>query len=330
MRTEVAKLRSGQFGTWFAVFAVLLTVLSWHSATALTNTPTHGQSVATGITISPSQKNLTLNSGLILANTSVTVTNNSGTRLIGTVRLLDVDVQNASIGLFIAPSASNDQYALANWMTLPNGNTVNIADKQTITIPVQVDNRADLAPGGHYGAVVVAFGDPATIISSETKASFKEQLVSLLFVSKKGGERLGLDLLSLSTLHTHSLPDAVILNFKNTGNVHVVPYGYVTLATPSGKIVAKGTINTESTSILPGNSKLLETKLQSVATVSDSSSYKLTAHYRYDDQTTFNTKSIYIDYHRGINKLLITAIPLGLIIFVFIMLIVKQRHRKLR
>ena len=309
---------------WLAVAATLLVVAGRTAAAASIVAP----QAPAGITISPSQKDITINPGLITANTAITITNNSGARLIGQLRLLDIDVSQGTGYSFLNPSTGHGaDYGLANWMTLPNGDTINIANGQALTIPIRIDNRADLAPGGHYGALVVAFGSPSAAAGAG-KADFKQQLASLLFIKKRGGERNGLTLTDIKAVPANSLPTTVVLNFKNTGNVHVAPIGYVTVANPSGKVVAKGIINTDATLLLPGASKLLESRLQLLGTQLDSGRYTVTAYYRYDEQASFATKSIQFSYQRNSNVLIIGTIIAASLALLLVIVYLKQPPKR--
>ena len=305
MRIGVTKNTAARHLGWaWALSLAIISLWGGQVAAATSAAP----SAPVGITISPSLKDITINPGLIQAKSSVTITNNSGARLIGTLRLLDIDTSQSSGVAFLDTAAGkSSQYSLANWMTLPNGETVNIADGQTLTVPVVIDNRADLSPGGHYGAVVVAFGTPSPT-SEAVKANFKQQLASLLFVKKRGGERYGLELTELKAIPANKIPTTVVFKFQNTGNVHVAPLGYVTVASPAGKIVAKGIINTDATLILPGKEKLLESTLQVVDKHLVSGHYTVTAHYRYDEAGTFSTKSVQFDYSAGPNLLIVSVV----------------------
>ena len=263
-----------------------------------------------GITISPVQKEIIISSGLVEATTNVELTNHTGKNLVGTIRLVDFKTLDETSGLlFSQAGVPSDKYGLANWMTLPNGEVVNVLNGQTTTIPVAISNRADLAPGGHYGAVIVTLGTAQQPGSAQ--ASFKQELVSLLLVKKRGGEDYGLLLQSFSANTKNNIPSTVNLGFRAGGNVHVVPRGYVTVTDPKGKMVAKGIINTQSTVLLPGTSRQLVTILDPVANSGVSGKYKVTAYYRYDDQDQFSSKSIYIYAWRWPLTLLVLVVITG-------------------
>ncbi len=248
-----------------------------------------------GITISPPLKEVVISSGLITANTDVGISNNTDQTLNATIKVVDFkaldEFGGVSLGQVGAPVS---KYGLANWMTLPRGNSLILTKGQSTDIKIDIDNRADLTPGGHYGAVVVTASSPNS--PTGNKINFKQELVSLLFLKKLGGEHYGLELKSIINSAGSSIPTSVATRFRSTGNVHVVPRGYVNVTDPAGKLVAKGIINTESTIILPGSERQLTTLLQPVADSSRAGKYKLTAYYRYDGRAQFSSKSIYFNH----------------------------------
>jgi hypothetical protein len=249
-----------------------------------------------GITISPVQKEIVVSSGLVEATTNVVLTNHTGKNLVGTIRLVDFKTLNETSGLIFSQAGiSTDKYGLANWMTLPNGEVINVLNGQATTIPVHITNRADLAPGGHYGAVVVTLGTSGQANASQASSSFKQELVSLILVRKVGGEDYGLLLDSMKVDRGGEVPDVVTLKFRAGGNTHVTPRGYVAVSDSRGTVIAKGTINTDSIAILPGTSRQMITLLQPITKNHASGRLKVTAYYRNDEQTNYTQKTVYIN-----------------------------------
>jgi hypothetical protein len=222
-----------------------------------------------------------------------------------------------------------DEYNLANWMTLPSGSEVTIPANQTVVAKVTITNRSDLTPGGHYGAVIVTTGSGT---ATKSNVSISQQLVSLIFVKKLGGEQYGLDLKKmLVDQDKGDLPRSVSLNFASTGNVHVIPRGYIEVTDPKGKLVAKGIINPDSLLVLPGATRQLMTSLQPVANSNVPGQYKITAHYRYDGTDEFQTQSLYFS-RSGIPRTLILSI-LGVTLAIFVAAatyILKKKIHKLK
>lgn len=256
-----------------------------------------------GITMSPTYKNVTISSGLLEAHNTITLTNHSGLDLAATLRAADLSELNAEGNISFGQAGKPlSKYGLAKWMVLPDGDNVALPKGQTVNVPVNIENRADLAPGGHYGAVVVAV-TPAGAAAASNKVQFKQQLASFFIVTKEGGLNFGLKLISFTADEQKSIPGSVSLKFESTGNVHVVPRGYVTVQDPAGKVVAKGFINQESTLVLPGASRVYQTTLTQVAKSKLPGRYKVTAYYRHDGQKGYSTAVLYMGNGTSIIRL---------------------------
>ncbi len=245
------------------ILAGLVLMVLWSgsvSAAAPVSTP---PTSANAITISPPFKELVLGTGLINATSDITITNHTDKEVDATIRLVDFKALDEFGGITLGQAGKQiSKYGLANWMSIPTGSSLSLPSRQAATMTVSVDNRGDLAPGGHYGAVVVTTGSPTSV--GNKRVNFKQELVSLLFVKKLGGERYGLELQSLKADKGTSLSD-VSLRFRSTGNVQVIPRGYVTVADPAGKIIAKGVINPDSTMVLSDTSRQFVTLMQSIS-----------------------------------------------------------------
>lgn len=276
------RLRRGLAGAFLAV-TVIMTAAGAGAATQAT------QASSDGITISPPLREVVIGPGLLQTSPVITVKNQSGRDFKATIRTVDFEAVGESGGITLQDTG-NSKYGLARWMTLPKGKTLSLKHGESTDIPVQIDNRGNLSPGGHYGAVVIA-ADNATGGDGNV-VSLKQELVSLLFVKKLGGEKYGLRLESLKA-DKGRVPQSATLRFASTGNVHVVPRGYVEVTDPKGVVVAKGIINPESTLVLPDKSRQFITLLQPV-NPGGGGRYKLTAYYRYDGENQFASQSVYL------------------------------------
>ena len=244
-----------------------------------------------GITLSPPLKDITLGPGLLEAVTDVSLTNNTSQQVRAQLKLVDLKALGEFGGTSLGQAGLPDTYDLANWMSLPGGDTVVLPANQTVKLSVRISNRADLTPGGHYGAVIVTTDSGGTVSSN---VNINQQLVSLVFVKKLGGEKYGLELKTiLSDQSKNRLPQVVKLDFGSTGNVHVIPRGYIEVTDPKNKLVAKGIINQDSSLILPGKTRQFATNLQPISDSNAPGQYKITVHYRYDEQQDFQTQSVY-------------------------------------
>lgn len=242
---------------------------------------------ASGLTISPPLREVVIGPGLIDTTADITLQNNTSEQVSAHLQLVDLKTLGQFGGTSLDKATLPDTYDLANWMSLPGGDTVLIAKGETVKVKVKITNRDDLTPGGHYGAVVITSSAPNSVSSN---VNISQQIVSLLFVKKLGGEVFGLDIEPFS-VKGPTIPDQVTTHFKSTGNVHVVPRGYIEVTDPSGKVVAKGILNQDSSMILPGTTRQFVTLLQPVASATKPGRYKVTIHYRYDGQNEFKTLS---------------------------------------
>ena len=280
------------------------------------------------ITVSPAIKELTFGPGILNSTVDVVVTNSTSHPFSGTLRLVDFKALDQYGGITLGQAGVPlDQYGLANWMTVPGGPNVNLAAGQSIHLPVLVQNRDDLTPGGHYGAVVLSAGSGTT----NNNISFNQQLTALIFLKKLGGDRSGLELESITPKES-DVPSSVALRFKSTGNVFVLPRGYVTVTDPAGKLVAKGIINPDSAFVLQGTSRVLITIMQPVADAKLVGTYKITAYYRYVGQNNFSQKSIYFQ-HGALPKFVIYIVVLTVVILLISLYLIHQKairnHRRM-
>ena len=130
------------------------------------------------ISISPPVQQLSLNSGLITATTTVEVTNKTNHSFDAKIKLVDFKSLGQAGGLTLGQvGVPLWKYGLANWMTTTNGDTISLASGASTKLAINIDNRADLTPGGHYGAVVISAESPnkaglAPIKSTSARTSF--------------------------------------------------------------------------------------------------------------------------------------------------------------
>ena len=283
------------------------------------------------ISISPPVQQLSLNSGLITATTTVEVTNKTNHSFDAKIKLVDFKSLGQAGGLTLGQvGVPLWKYGLANWMTTTNGDTISLASGASTKLAINIDNRADLTPGGHYGAVVISAESPNKAGLGADKVDFSQNLVSLLFVKKLGGEKYGLQLKAITSEGGFSLPQTITTTFSSTGNVYVIPRGYIEVTDPIGKLVERGTINDQSTIIMQGSSSKLVTFMRPVLSSDTPGRYKITVHYRYDGQAGFQSKSMYFT-KRAESPIIITVIGVITGITIAYMLYrVRRTHKKYR
>ncbi len=181
-----------------------------------------------------------------------------------------------------ADTLSDGRYGLAKWMLLAQ-TQVEVPARQSAQVQVTVANEASLAPGGHYGAVLATALDNNGKPLNSGKVGVKQVLSSLILLTKAGGAAPSLKLISqISNGRVWSLPSQINYRFQNSGNVHVVPRGIVTITDPAGRVVERGSLNAESGIILPESFRQYSMPLTSLATAWLPGQYAITTAYRYD------------------------------------------------
>jgi hypothetical protein len=279
---------------------------------------------ANGLTVSPPLKEITIGPGLLETTSDVTLQNNTDETINAHLQLVDLRALGQFGGASLDKAGLSDKYDLATWMTLPGGDTVIIAKGETVKVKVKITNREDLAPGGHYGAIVITTSGGKSVSSN---VNISQQLVSLLFIKKLGGEVFGLDLDPLSYSGS-AIPQQLITRFKSTGNVHVIPRGYIEVTDPSGKVVAKGILNQDSNIILPGSTRQFVTLMQPVTATSRPGRYKITAYYRYDGQKDFTSESTYFTHGNTIVPIVISIVLFAGVAMITMLLVLKNKRKR--
>jgi hypothetical protein len=292
------------------------------------NSATNNQSTGSGVVLSPISQQVDLSPGLLNANLHFTIKNNTSYNLHATMKVVDfksIDENGGiTLGLVGIPLW---KYGLAKWMSLPAGNELSLAAGQSTVIQLNIVNSPAVSPGGHYGALVVT-NNVQGKVSGNTNVNLSQNLVSLIYAKKVGGDRFGIQLNSLMSDAGLELPKSATLNFKSTGNVYIVPRGYIIVSDSKGHEVEKGIINTDSDLIMQGSSQNIISLLQPLSGPAVPGRYKLTAYYRYEGQSNYSEKTIYFSVGR-VRPLYILATGLVIILGVISFIYRKRRKRLL-
>lgn len=181
------------------------------------------------------------------------------------------------------------EYGLASWMSLEK-DAVFVPAGGTAQILATVENRASLAPGGHYAAVLATAIDEAGQPVKD-QVGVKQVLSSLVLVIKEGGGVEDLRLLSQTgDGNGLRLPTVLEQRFQNSGNVHLVPRGVSEVRDPIGRVVVRGALNEASAAILPETFRRYKTPLQVITAAWMPGWYEVKTTYRYDG--TEQTKTL--------------------------------------
>lgn len=274
-----------------AVFFIILAaaLIGAAKAGAAAN-PAQGKLPA-GVTISPAFQQASVAAGEQQHPVVFKITNNESSAKTFDLSVQDFNTLGETGGLFFAganPTELQKKYGLAKWLSLPQ-TSITIQPKQTATVQAMILNLPDLAPGGHYGALMLR-QQSAGQSAGANKVAVHPIASSLLFVTKIGGDTHKLSLASVSFSRTlFSLPGSVQLRFHNDGNTHLVPRGTVYIKTAGGKLVSKGIINEDSAIILPETYRQYVVNLQNAGGLSVSGKYQLHADFRFDGIDIYRT-----------------------------------------
>jgi hypothetical protein len=282
-----------------------------------------------GITLSPAVVQTQIKEDESEHQLTFRVTNNQSTAQTINISTADFNTLDESGGLVFVgtnPTKLQKKYGLATWITLPQ-TSVTLQPNQTSTINASILNQATLAPGGHYGALMLSLqeGDQ-TNQPGKNKVSVHPIATSLLFINKVGGDIHRLQLADASTSHSiFHLPSSAVLRFHNSGNTHLIPRGVVNVTDPHGKLVSKGVINENSDIILPETYRRFTVPLKSIVTATVPGKYKISVDFRFDGYDQFRTYQTNQFLLPPILLLAIIAVIFATIVVVFML-----KNRKIR
>jgi hypothetical protein len=281
----------------------------------------------TGITISPAYQQINILSSETTQPVIFKVTNNEYYPQTLQLKTSDFSAFNNTGGLFFVgtnPTELQKSYGLAKWLNLPE-ETVTIAPRQTSNVTVVVQNRDDLAPGGHYGALLFYVAGVNSSLKTN-RVGVYPVATALMFVTKINGAtyRLSLNQVNYSS-DFFKLPTTVSLRFYDAGNTQLTPRGYITITDSKGNLISKGIINEGSLLLLPQNYRYYSVPLQPIAITKRVGVYKLTVYYTFDGYTS-HYRVFQASLFLGTPELLLEAI--GLLIIVLAVVFYSVRYYK--
>ncbi len=225
-------------------------------------------------------------------------------------------------------SESSKKYSLKDFITFDK-NEVTLSPKSKAVVGISVENNDKLSPGGHYGAVVAFIKSQEIGNGLENGNVLVDQyLSSLIFLKKLGGEvyDVRLDKTNFTT-SLFKLPGSIVSSFSNKGNVHVVPRGLVQIYDPRGKVVYKGSLNLESSTILPELSRDFIVTLGRISTPFLPGKYMLVTKYRYDGKESFSSLTEYFWYIGDFIKIAFPILAFGVLICAIVLIIRGKRQQ---
>jgi hypothetical protein len=256
-----------------------------------TSAVTLAQKTPSGIILSPAVVQASIGSTESEHQLNFQITNNKPKTQTINISSADFNTLDESGGLLFVgtnPTQLQKKYGLATWITLPQ-TSLTLEPKQTATITAVISNQASLAPGGHYGALMLALDDNSQP-STTNNVAVHPIASSLLFVNKVGGDTHKLRLTNVYASHNiFKLPSQITLRFYNDGNTHLIPRGTIEVTDPQGKLVAKGIINENSNLILPETYRRISVGLNKVGNSLIPGKYKITTNFRFEGYDQFRS-----------------------------------------
>lgn len=281
-----------------------------------------------GVSISPSINEITLGSGLLTSDTKITVTNTTDKAMTVTFSVADVTA-NAKGEVTLQDPQPDQKTSLAKWMSISPSEPQLLPANGSVTVTVSIANSADMAPGGHYGAVIATVSGSA---SSGGKVGLKQQLAANFLATKAGNETYQLTLRDISAVAFRDVPARIELPFESTGNTHVVPRGTVSIYDSNKRLIAKGVINDGSQVVFPGTDRKISVDLQRLAPLSEHGKFQAVISYRHDKTDQFQTQAV--DFTRGLpwlgRAVTVVATILGVMIIIAVMTYIRHIRRTSR
>ena len=155
-------------------------------------------------------------------------------------------------------------YSLKDFI-VPEINEFSLELGEKIIIPVTVSIPKNAEPRGYYGALIVS-NDPDNQEGQNPKdVEGKTRIISrigslfLLKINGEGKEEGAVEnfkLIGPQKLFYETRPEGFEIAYKNTGNVHLVPYGMVTIKNMFGKVV--NTLPVDAYFVLPDSTRYIE------------------------------------------------------------------------
>ncbi len=220
------------------------------------------QSPNQGLEISPAFKDITIENSSEVKTIDLTLTNHTNAPLTLEMFPIDFKTQDEFGNLsFLGANSGSYSYSLSSFLSLES-NRLDLSPKQKKVFRVQITNRDDLSPGGHYAAIVAkmvtAQGDNKSLSTAVAPS-----VSSLILLRKSGGERFNLSLVDVDypQLVSMSNPKTLNLKFQNEGNIHLVPYGTIEIKDLFNRTLFKGPINTSSLKVFPESRRKIAVEL---------------------------------------------------------------------
>jgi hypothetical protein len=219
--------------------------------------PARAYAQSGGITVTPSIAHIDLATDA--PEYELTYANNtkSEINLVLSVQNFTELEESYRIDFLTGKDVTNYKYSLSSWISFENKN-LQLAPGEKKSVKVFIDKNR-ITKGGHYASILAEIQAP----ESKQQVNVKAVLSSLLFVRASTGKEVEEGKIDTFEPLRDGIeyPNAYILRFENSGNVHVIPYGLIQVLDPLGNLVAKGALNDNSLDVLPESIRRYDTTI---------------------------------------------------------------------
>ena len=197
--------------------------------------------------VTPGKTEIFINPGETVTK-NVSVTNRNARTVRFQISLEDfIGSSDPEVPVVLLNDEENSPYSLKDYVH-PEIKDFTLKTGEKITIPVTISVPTDIEPGGHYGAVVISNRptDPVTgelLDGASGNTKIISRIASLVLVRVNGDVIESGNLEDFKAVGSDSgifqaKPSGFEIAFKNTGPVHLVPYGSITVKNLFGGKVA--------------------------------------------------------------------------------------------
>lgn len=222
---------------------------------------TRAQNSSTGFLVSPVRVEMSLDPGKS-ETTTLSVENVTGVTVTAKPIVNDFEASSDESGqpkIILDENASAGSHSFKTLVgTLPS---VTLGPKEKKEVPVKISIPGNAAAGGYYGAIrfiseadttdknVALSASVGTIFLVKVSGNLTENLTLVEFTAAKNG--------STGRFFMNAGDMSVVTRLKNTGNIHVKPFGRVQISDRSGKVLIDYEFNgTEPRSnVLPNSTR---------------------------------------------------------------------------
>lgn len=199
---------------------------------------------ATGVTVTPANPTITLPKDHIEGQTTISFTNNYDRQV------------NLHLAVATAANATTADKQVPAAVTFDGGDRLILEPGQTATKTLRLHDQENLPPGSQRTDLVI------TQDAADGNVGISPQLRLPLITVKQDGAITAISLAAIDRpgLAT-AMPGKLGISLKNSGNMLAIPRGFVEITNSSGQVLAKGTINTDSLALAPGQTAVFSTPL---------------------------------------------------------------------